>query len=213
MKSGDHIAVSADLVGSRLAADRHALMSLIESTLESLGRSYRREMLAIPVLTRGLDEFSAVFKTPKPLFDFMVQLNESLWPARFRLGVGIGRIDLAEESGNAGKMDGPAFHLAAEALSVASRSGSALVIRAPDADQIDLMAIEALARAHSAIVEDWTPGVAKVIPSVRAAGTQEAVARLLNIRQQAVSKAVRRARLDVLVQLEGAGRALVCSRL
>jgi hypothetical protein len=209
MSRNSRIAVSGDLVGSRLEAQRRSLARTIESTLRHLGTVYKEQFLARPELTRGIDEFSAVFKDPSPLFDFMVKLNESLWPARFRLGIGIGSIDVGERSGRAGRMDGPAFHFAAEALEEARHKDAVLVIRPPRPNSADIRAIEVLALAHAAIVSRWTPSAARVIGAIRAAGTQEAAARDLRITQQAASKAALRGDFRVLRELEDAGTALV----
>lgn len=178
-----------------------------------LSERFASVLLAPPVMTRGIDEFSAVFRAPGEVFDFTVALNEQIWPLRFRVGVGVGAIDVAERSRNAARMDGPAFHRAAAALTRARDTETTFAIEAPDAAESDIRAIEALALAHATIADSWTPAVARIVVALRRWPTGSAAARELGITQQAVSRARRRASLAVLQVVERATADLMASRV
>jgi hypothetical protein len=207
------VAVSGDLVGSRNLNNRKDLASMIERAMAAASQPRHADWLALPMLTRGLDEFSAALDSLLPLFDFSVALNEALWPLRFRIGVGVGGVDVGLETGIASRLDGPAFHLAAEALADARTTRRPLVIRDPSADPVLLAALEALAQAHGALVEGWTPAAARQVPLMRTVGHQVRLAEMLGVTQQAVSRTLTRARYRELRDIEGAANAIIAGRL
>lgn len=207
------VAVSGDLVGSRNLRNRNELAPMIERAMAVASQSRDAGWLAPPMLTRGLDEFSAALESLLPVFDFSVALNEALWPLRFRIGIGVGAVDVGLETGLASRLDGPAFHLAAEALADARATRRPLVIRDPSADPVLLAALEALAQAHGALVEGWTPAAARQVPMMRTAGHQARVAGMLGVTQQAVSRTLTRARYRDLRDIEDAANAIIASRL
>jgi len=65
------------------------------------------------------DEFQAVFSGAQNIWSCIFVIESALHPVRFRFGLGVGGIDTAINRKQSIGMDGPAFHLAREA--VASR--------------------------------------------------------------------------------------------
>lgn len=207
------VAISGDLVGSRKATNRTQLAERIDHVLAGLIEPFQSHWLAPPMLTRGLDELSAAMDSLMPVFAFGVALNEALWPHRFRLGVGVGLVDIGLETGVAARMDGPAFHLAAEALDAARCTRRPLIIRHPAADPVLVLALEALADAHAALVEGWTPAAARHVPLIRTSGHQVSVAATMGVSQQVVSRTLGRARYRTLCNIETAANQIIGSRL
>ncbi len=207
------VALSGDLVGSRNLKNRKDLAPKIERAMAAASQPGNTHWLALPMLTRGLDEFSAALESLLPVFDFSVALNEALWPLRFRIGVGVGGVDVGLETRLASRLDGPAFHLAAEALADARATRRPLVIRDPSADPVLLAALESLAQAHGALVEGWTPAAARQVPLMRTVGHQARVAGMLGVTQQAVSRTLTRARYRDLRDIEDAANAIIAGRL
>jgi len=207
------IAISGDLVGSRKAINRTQLAEKIDHVIAGLIEPFSAHWLAPPMLTRGLDELSAAMDSLLPVFDFGVALNEALWPHRFRLGVGVGLVDIGLETRVAARLDGPAFHLAAEALAEARRTHRPLIIRHPAADPVLVLSLEALAEAHAALVEGWTPAAARHVPLMRSFGHQVSVAATMGVSQQVVSRTLGRARYRTLRNIETAANQIIASRL
>ena len=185
----------------------------IDRVIAGLIEPFRAHWLAPPMLTRGLDELSAAMDSMLPVFDFGVALNEALWPHRFRLGVGVGFVDIGLETGVAARMDGPAFHLAAEALAAARGTGRPLIIRHPAADPVLVLSLEALAEAHAALVEGWTPVAARHVALRRTVGHQVSVATTMGVSQQVVSRTLGRARYRTLRNIEAVANQIIVSRL
>jgi hypothetical protein len=182
----------ADLVASRRAPARRTLGRRLEDVLAACAREFawRAPLMS----TRGLDELSGVLAAPAPAFDVCAWLNEALWPQRFRFALACGGIDVAPDSTAAADMDGPAFHLAADALARARAADLPFAVNLPGRDGAACALIEALGTLHGAMTAQWTPGAARAMLALRQAGTQREAAKALGITQQAISRALRRAR-------------------
>lgn len=203
MATSQRFAIVGDLVKSRSAGERSSLARQIRSVLRKVQSDLADEFLAPPVLTKGIDELSAVMKRPDRIFDLMVTINLQLWPHRFRFGVGEGTIDVGARSGDAAQMDGTAFHRAADALRGADADKRALVL-AVDADEIEISLIESLASGHRAIASDWSPSMAKVAITFRQLQSQIKTARKLKVSQQFVSKELQRGHHQSMLDMEEA---------
>lgn len=205
------VALSGDLIHSRETEGRARLATRLRATFGALARRFT--FLAPPVLTRGIDEFSAVLAAPDQAFAFLVALNEAAWPHRFRMGVGVGTIDVAGRTKDAARMDGPAFHGAAEALARARASGRTFTVVAAGAAPGDVEAIEAMALAHDTFVAGWSSAVARSIRALREHETGQAAGDAIGVSQQAISAARRRGQYDTLLVLEGAIAGLLAARI
>ena len=193
--------------------NRSKLSEKIPWVIAELADPFRAHWLVPPRLVRGVESLVAVASSPRPVFDFQVALNEALWPHRFRIGVGSGGLDAGWESGEAGRLDGPAFRAAEAALATAQRRRRPLVLAYPAADPVLLHALETLAAAHAALVEGWTPAAARHVPLLRAFGQQAPVAQALGVSQQVVSTTQRRARYRTLLEIEAAANEIIADRL
>lgn len=184
--------------GSRGNPDRAHLRQRVESLLRNVGDRHVDALFARPVLTRGVDEFSGVFTSLRGAVRFALDLRESGWPLRFRVGVGAGLIDVGARGGNAAAMDGTAFHCAAAALRRAERDGLPLAIEGDVITDFRCLAVEVSVEVHASIVAGWSKNVAETVREVRRARTQSDAARRLGKSQQIVSKQVRAARMTLL---------------
>ncbi|MGK2940242.1 MAG: SatD family protein [Immundisolibacter sp.] len=198
------IVLVADLVASHRALRRPDLALRLETCLRQLASSadWRAPLMS----TRGLDELSGVLRRPQMAFDLMHAVNLVVWPQRFRFALAAGTIDVGLASNVAGDMDGPAFHRAADALARVRRERLAAGFDLPGVNATQTRMAEALAGLHQTIMENWSPATAVAVaayeqPSGQAGaqtGTQAQTAHRLGISQQAVSAALRRARVAEL---------------
>ncbi len=195
----------ADLVASRRALRRSDLAVRLETCLRQLASSvdWRAPLMS----TRGLDELSGVLHCPQAAFDVMHAVNLVVWPQRFRFALAAGTLDVGLASTVAADMDGPAFHRAADTLARVRRERLAVGFDLPGIGAAQMRMAEALAGLHQAIVEHWTTAIAATVAAYEQpcgkvdaqAATQAQAARRLGISQQAVSAALRRARVAELV--------------
>ena len=205
-------ALSGDLIHSRAVEDRSVAHQLIARALADSNRHFAAVLWAPLALTHGIDEFSGVLTSPELAADLLRRLNLRLHPLRFRLGLGCGQVEKFGSGDEAGKMDGPSFHRAADAVERARAAGLPFAIElAPESRAGWLVrAIEAMALLDSTFREDWTPAVvdiARALAAAPQATTQADLGRRSKRSQQAVSGAFRRGRFRELARAEASLRA------
>lgn len=109
------ICVIGDLVGSRRVEDRMGLQDRLRMTLDSINGTRKEHLLSPCTITLG-DEYQAVYGDADSLFlDFFTVLRD-LYPEKVRFSVGIGSLQTELNPRLAIGMDGPAFHVAREAM-------------------------------------------------------------------------------------------------
>ncbi|MDF1799953.1 MAG: hypothetical protein P1V81_12315 [Planctomycetota bacterium] len=203
------VALVADLVSSRTAPDRAALAERIEATLTRLAGAAPGTWLAPPQTTRGLDEVSGVLASAGPAFDLALALNEAVWPAVFRVAVADGELDVRAQSGDAGAMDGPAFHRAADALARAESEGLDFALDLAGLSLADRELVEATAALHASLRTTWKPSRHRAVVARRRHGTQRAAAEALGITPQTISTALQAAHYEALCRSERAIRGVL----
>ncbi|KAA0214413.1 MAG: hypothetical protein DYG94_11045 [Leptolyngbya sp. PLA3] len=202
-------ALIADLVNSRRVKDRQGLSRRLQGALASLGATFVDEWLVPITNAKGIDELSAALMRPDRAFDIATALNELVWPEEFRWALGAGTIDIGLDSGDAGDLDGTAFHAAADALR-RGRSGKLLFALAlPGVDGGSTALIEAAALAHAEYMQRWSERQRQFVRAVRGQQTQLAVAEQFGVSAQTVSQSLRRAGFDTMRRIEEA----ICRRL
>jgi hypothetical protein len=200
-------ALVADLAASRRVEDRPGLSRLIEAVLRREAKTVHWS--APPVTTRGLDEISAIVRKPEHAFDFIVTLNLTVWPHRFRFALASGALDVSVRARDAAAADGEAFHRTAEALARAKRDDLTLAIAIPELADDRRALIETLARLHSTLLASAPPAAIEALRAQRSLGgaTQTRLAARLGQTQQSVSAALRRANARDLAAAEDAIRS------
>lgn len=198
-------ALVADLEGSREVADRAALARALETALREIREISgpdARAWIAPLESVRGLDELSGVLSRPGPALAAVFHLARELWPHRFRFALAWGDLDVGFDSGQAGAMDGPAFHRAADALRRARRQRLPLALQVPGWPEEAVALVEDAVRLHTALTAAWTPRQAEVVRTWWRLGPQRQVARHLGIAQSTVSETLAKARARDLRALE-----------
>jgi hypothetical protein len=205
--------VLGDMVESRRRSNRAKLADRVRDVLKQLGNDFAAYLQAPPMATRGLDEFSAVFKDPSGAFDLQVRLNLFLWPSRFRMAAVWGEVDVAPDATDAALMDGPAFHDAAARLRSMKRDGRMFAIEGKTIDRSTSSLATALGSAHQAMTASLKARTIETLrvlydrPPGEDPPTQEEIARSMALKsRQAVSDALRRANFDTLRDIEDALR-------
>lgn len=199
---GNYFALVGDLIKSRKQPNRLALAKQIEDVLQKINRLFAKDLVAPLETTRGLDELSALLRTPDHAFDIVYSMNVLLWPSMFRFGLGSGGIDVWGDDGRASDMDGPAFHLAADALARGRHGDTPFAVNIHALSDTTQNLIEASGQLSQAVMRDWTPKTARAIRTYRpisgASPTQKQAAAQLGHSQQALSEAIRSGHLHEL---------------
>jgi len=208
-------AMVADLEQSRLVENRPALAQHLEEVLAQLrslaepgnqmvrGPRLQPEAWLAPLESvRGLDELSGVCRQPGPALGAAFHLTLALWPHRFRFALARGPLDIGLETGQAGAIDGIAFHRATDALARARKEKLPFAVAVPEWEEASQAAIEDALRLHRVFVIDWTKRQAQVVQAWYRSETQQEVAHAVGISQPTVSESLDRAHAQELLALE-----------
>ena len=185
--------IVGDLVGSRRSSSRQALSQRIHLTVDHLAQEYKEELHAPLVLTKGIDEISGVLKRVTMGYRICRLLNEGIYPAQFRFAIVRGPIDIGVNSKDAARMDGAAFHMAADLIRRAKKESLfysfRLGLHSPELDGL----LTELANVLHTLRSEWSAHQREVVQHYEKYDNQAAVAKQLGITQQAVSDALRQA--------------------
>lgn len=199
-------ALIADLENSRLVQDRKALSLKLEAALRELQSAFAEEWVAPITNAKGIDELSSALRNPDRAFEIASAMNELVWPERFRWALGVGTIDIGLETGDAGALDGTAFHRAADALRRAKQTRMLFTVSLDGIAPGSTALIEAAALAHAEYMADWSERQHDIVRTARAKNTQLDVAKSLGVSPQTVSQALHRAGFDTMDRIARAIR-------
>jgi len=128
---GKYFVLIGDIVRSRELPQRSSLQKKFVDTLKTVQEKYAGSIISPLTLTIG-DEFQAVFQTADHLFDILREMDLALDGVTFRYGLGVGGIDTEINRQYSIGMDGPAFHLAREAVEQARTEKARFRFRCSD---------------------------------------------------------------------------------
>lgn len=185
--------IVGDLVGSRTISSRRGLSQRIRLVVDRLAREYRQEFHAPITLTKGIDELSGVLKRPAKSYRICRLLNAGVHPARFRFALVRGPLDLGVSTKDAGKMDGAAFHNAADLIRNAKKENLFFSFNlGPRQSELSQLLTE-MTNVLSILRQGWSKHQRHVVETYEEHATQGKAAKKLGITQQAVSDALRQA--------------------
>ncbi|KXA98442.1 hypothetical protein AKJ40_04770 [candidate division MSBL1 archaeon SCGC-AAA259M10] len=143
----------ADVVKSREIDDREGLQENLKEELERVSKE-SENLVSTPSIMRG-DEIEVAHENALGCFLQFERLEDILFPHRLKGGIGIGTFDTGIRE-NVSEMDGPAFHLARDALKESKKTGgrSIVYIRSGNTEWDEL--INTVLSLLSAVKEDWT---------------------------------------------------------
>ena len=199
--------VVGDVIHSRNISDRKMLSRTIPSVIRRIVDAYQDEFYAPLVLTRGIDEISGVLRNPGGSYKICKCLNEMIYPESVRFAVVAGIIDVMVASKDARKMDGPAFHKAADIIEQARRKNMRYCFGVGPVETNSLL--NELTNLIEVLRSGWSKHQRSVVQLYEKLGIQQAAAKILGVTQQAISDALKQAHWDEVKRAEDAiNRAL-----
>jgi len=185
-------------------------MDVINSKKERLISQTIREKLSklndqgfefAPALSRG-DEIQCVVASDKNPFSVIRAIRFALLPYKLKIGIGIGEIEIPEAVRDSWDLSGEAFFRAREALEDLSGSDETCLKLSSGLSTKDL-AINSILTLMNLIMNDWTITQFNYVMAYERYGTYENSAEALNVSSQNIHKACKRAKWDVVKQIEG----------
>jgi hypothetical protein len=195
-----HLAVIGDLRRSRALADRAAVQQRLEAALVQVNRDLADELSAAFVVTLG-DEFQGLLRRAAAAIPALMALDGALGdlPVRYSLGWGALATRLRPEAVG---MDGPCFHAARSALEMGKREQRWVTASGfgPRHDAI----LNGMLRLMGEVRDRWTRTQAATVRAMRGAPTQKEVAAQRGVSESTVSKALKGAMYDAMIEAEAA---------
>ena len=111
-----------DLVNSRGLRDRGLYKELLDGVIRRINREHAGLLVARVRIVRGVDELGCAVASTRAAVGIVRAISASVLPERYRFGLARGAVDVRPNCGDVTQMDGPAFHLASDALDRARAS-------------------------------------------------------------------------------------------
>lgn len=188
----EYTVILGDLIRSRRQKRRQQFAKELSVVLGRVRKHFSPQIYAPLVQTQGIDTLSGVLKQPQVSYRVCREINEQLLPNAFRFAIVQGRLDVGLRSRDASRIDGPAFHAAADLIERAKNEGHHYVFnlgRFAESDRV----LTALANLVHVSRARWTKRQRDIIDLYRKLGNQNATGAKLGITQQAVSDALSKA--------------------
>lgn len=193
------ICVIGDLVDSRKTSRRAELQTTLQQALEDINRTSRDHLLSPCTITLG-DEYQAVYRDAGTLFTDFCTLLERTNPERVRFSVGVGALSTPVNPERALGMDGPAFHVAREAMqSTFKRSGSLFSIRSAGQEPPAWMEPALALVSHE--VRGWKATRFSIFRQFLSQVDPKGMAKDIGITQTAVYKNIQSGALEPMMRL------------
>ncbi|MDD4050582.1 MAG: SatD family protein [candidate division Zixibacteria bacterium] len=183
--------IVGDLIGSSEINDRPVVSNQIAEAIEGIGTNFRDDFHGRLTITRGMDEISGVLKRPALAYKICRELNYIIFPHCFRFAVVQNILDVNVETKEARRMDGPAFHRAADIMEQLKKDNLFYSFEVSLNVSDFNMSITALANLVSIILQRRTERQDLILREYMKSGRQQNVADKFAITQQAVSDSLK----------------------
>ncbi len=192
----DYLAIIGDLVASRAmpAGERVRVQETFEEALAQVNVRYEKEVAAAFLITAG-DETQGLLCRPHRCYDILREIEIAITPARIVFGVGYGSLTTEVREVAVG-MDGPAFHLAREALEKAKEErkayGKSILrdVRFSSAGRGDDKLINALFLSLSVIRSHWAPKQSEILSLIESGVSQSQISESKGVPMSNISRAI-----------------------
>ena len=195
-----YMAMIGDIRRSREVADRQGVQSRLEEQLVRINRERGRGLASSFVITIG-DEFQGLLRRPQAAMEIVASLDAALERIDVRYGFGWGSLATRLRKKSIG-MDGPCFHAAREALNWAKQEDRWVAVRG-FGDEDDLILNDILG-LMGAVRRRWKRSQVETVAYMRGAGTQKEVALSRGVAESTVSKALKGALHEQMMDAERA---------
>lgn len=192
MEVAVYLAIIGDLIDSRhiSAKERRRVQQVLKQTLAKINQTYAVDIAANFLITLG-DEFQGLLKRSDNVFIIMEQIQADLPTHPVRFGLGIGAIYTPLEKDAIGA-DGPAFHLARQALDnikhFARKSEQPKSLMRLESETIASDLINHMFAQIYYQSSHWTEKQQQIVWLMRTASSQKELAEQLNVSQPYINQ-------------------------
>ena len=195
-KNQNYVALIGDLVASRALApkERAEVQKQFKAVLERVNKDFKSEITSLFLITAG-DETQGILKRPDCCYEILRQIQMDLASTEIVFGLGFGTLttDIGEYAIGA---DGPAFHLARQALNEAKGErkayGKSILREVRLLSEMSLLntVVDALFLSVSVLKSHWTDKQTKILNLLEQHKGPTEIAELLKIPASNVSRTI-----------------------
>lgn len=189
-----------DVIDSRKIKDKEAFQRKLEEACLEVKRNFVQDIYADFNILKGIDEIGGVLLNIASVYNIMNTMMEQFYPYSMRFVLVFDHIDIAVESHEVSRMDGPAFHRASDMMK--DLKASRLIFRMSIGDEILDKTVAGEINLLFFLKKGWSSRQRRILREYRKTGTQNMVAETLGITQQAVSKALNRSMWKEISSIE-----------
>jgi hypothetical protein len=203
-----YTAIIGDVLRSRASSERANLQEQFKKALQLVNERYGDDLVAPFDLIRG-DECEALFIQPSAAYRAAIDIQQEILPARICFGIAMGTLDTPlpkakKETPDVGQLDGPAFHLAREAVEASHKSSherSFVPIQFTGLPASGLF-LNPCMLAIGLLYDRMTDRQREVFETYRRLGTMEKVQDALSISKSSVHKALEAVDYETVLEIE-----------
>lgn len=191
-----YYAIIGDIIDSRKSSDRDALQKNLKQVISTLNKSLSTFLASPLVLTEG-DSFQGLFQYSFPLVYLISEFRNELYPYKIRFGVGVGELSTQLNPENSLENDGPAYHLARNAIEYVKKqkyTGFAVCIRTGQ-NKLDFI-LNAFCREMNVHAENWSSTQERCVHASQTSGTKTLGAQQAGVELSSYSRILSRAHLS-----------------
>lgn len=123
----EYLTIVCDIKKSREIKNREELQYKIIDMLKEANKKYKELIASSFLITLG-DEWQGLLKYPSPYETIIEFFTNVLGDVQFYCGIGIGDISIHDFELTVNQLDGPSFHKARKALSIAKDFDYSIVL-------------------------------------------------------------------------------------
>ena len=191
MKRELFIAIIGDLVKSRDLQYRKDVQSKLLDVVKEINLEFKDSIASKFVITIG-DEFQGLviknFNLQKFLWTFNTSFGNQF---KTRFGIGFGPLDTGLNKEALG-MDGPCFHNARSAITLAQRNSDSLLFKGFEADD----ALDVLYSIIHNIESNWTSSQREIMLLLNGGYSPQEIAKKIGVTKQTVSRHISTAKYE-----------------
>lgn len=192
--------VLADLIDSRKVTARKEQEDKTMRILTLLGSDKSVSFFSHPSTIKGIDEIGWALHDTEHLWATLQTFLFAMHPARFRFAIVLDNIDQHPEGTPFSRLDGKAFHIAADAMN--QRKKATLPIAFYTGFKNTDVAVMGMLNSLVYFHYNWTEKENQLCKLYKKMGHQNQVAEKLSLTQQSVSAGLQRASWQYYTELE-----------
>lgn len=193
--------ILGDVISSRKIDDRDGFRKNIERACQAVTSRYSEDIYTDFKILKGIDEFGGVLYSITNVYNIISTILNLLYPESVRFVLVLDYIDTGLETGDVARMDGPAFHRAADMINNLKKLN--LKFHMSVGDEVVDSAISGEINLILIIKSNWSATQFRAVQEYEKDKSQSEVAEILGVTQQAVSKALTRSMWKDIRHIEG----------